>query len=337
MYRESCWSIDLAVVEAEGGRHAHGGVAGADMIARVVAVVAVHAEPAERPHRARDLHALLFQRDDRAVVVLAALHGVDAQREQLVAVIEVRGGAVGALGVEAVRELGELLAEAGALRVDVDHAAGVAGAKEQRVGALQRLGALDIEGVHQRGVGAQEAVAPRVADGEAAAGHGLVIHGVALLQAALILRAGAEDRGAEAAEDGEHRGDVDDIELIHHGAVEDARIEGRLVQRRAGAGDGIGVGRVVTVGGVDRDLEGRQHDSLLRGGGRPGRGGGGRLGPPGVGHGGEHRQQGDSPRPGGAEALADPERRGGGDGAHGRDWQPASPRRDRTTPAALDS
>ena len=181
------------------------------------------------------------------------------------------------LRVELGAQGGGALVDAGALAVDHDNTAGIAGTVEQVVGAVDGLRALDIETVETRGGRAEETVAPRLADGEAAGVVGARLGGVALLHAALVLTAATEEHRAEATVIGEQSEHIAAAELVHHRAGEHPGIDRRLVQGRADAGEGIGVGGLVGVAGVAGDLEGREHHGVGRGG-RGGGFGGQRLG-----------------------------------------------------------
>ena len=170
------------------------------------------------------------------------------------------------LRVELGAQGGGALVDAGALAVDHDNTAGIAGTVEQVVGAVDGFRALDIETVETRGGRAEETVAPRLADGEAAGVVGARLGGVALLHAALVLTAATEEHGAEATVVGEQTEDVAAAELIHHRAGEHPGIDRRLVQGRANAGEGIGVGGLVGVIRIAGHFEGREHHGVGRGG-----------------------------------------------------------------------
>ena len=265
------------VVEHEARRRAEGRAARNNRGALVAAVFGKNTDPPVGPEGERGLQAVLIEPEDRAVVAVRVFEDVEADGEVARADVEVAGVGVRTLRIELGAQRGGALVNAGALAVDHDDTAGVARAVEEVVGAVDGLRALDVEAVEAGGGRAEKSIAPRLADGEAAGIVGAGLRGVALLHAALVLITAPEEHRAEATVIGEQAEHISAAELVHHRAGEHPGIDRRLVQGRADAREGIGVGGLVGVVGVAGHFERGQHQGVGRGG-RGGGFGGQRLG-----------------------------------------------------------
>ena len=263
---------------------------GEDGVALVFTIFTADLEPLPGAEGGGDVGALGGLADVGPEIFGVALNRIDAKSEHPVARAGVEGVAERALGIGGGGEGERAAIEVSALGIAGDHTAGIAGAEEQGVGTADGFDALNIKRVEQRGIGAQKTVTAGIVNLEPAHRHALRILAVALKVTAHVFVAGTDERGAEAAELGEHLGGIDDTELVHELAVEDFGVERGFAQRRVGAGDRIGVGRVVGVIGVGVDLKRIKRDRLILTGGFRGgrsRGRSSRLRPDATGR-GEH-------------------------------------------------
>ena len=200
-----------------------------------------------------------------AEILGVAAHGVQTKRGVFIARLEIQSVSSRSFRVARGGEgRGRPAVQVRALGGARHHTARVTRAEEQRVGAADRLDALDVKRVQQGRVGPQEPVAARVVDLQAAHRHALGVLPVALKIAADVLVAAADDRRAETAKLREHLGHVDHAHLVHELAVEDFGVERGLAEGGVGAGDRIGVGRFVGVEGVRFHLERGENHGVVR-------------------------------------------------------------------------
>ena len=221
----------LAGGQQLGERRAHDARVGIGGVADQVAPLATDLEVFPGPNGRREGQAFVQLAVGRAKIFRVTVDRVDAEAPILEAGAGIEGVAAAAFGVSAGGEgAPHRTTQSGTLRVGGDHAAGIAGAEEQRVGAAERVDALDVEGVHQRRVGPEETVAPRVVDRQSAHGHALRVLPVSVQVAANFLVTASDNGGAETAELGEHLGHVDHGHLVHELPVKYLGIEGGLAE-----------------------------------------------------------------------------------------------------------